>query len=99
VEELNFHRFLFLSLVRSFVQGLRFRRVGLFTCGARYVSFSLHSFEISTLCILVNAEFYSSHKVSSVSNASFVINSVGRFRFGYISKNCYCLFILFLLFV
>jgi hypothetical protein len=39
VEELNFHRFLFLSLVRSLVRGHRFRRVGLLACGARYVSF------------------------------------------------------------
>ena len=86
MEELNFHRFLFLSLVRSFVQGLRFRRVGLFTCGARYVSFPLHTFEISTLCILVDVEFYSSRKLSSVSNASSVFVAFGvliRIHFEY----------------
>ncbi len=62
----------FLSLVRSLLQGgFCFRRV------ARYVSFPLHTFEISTLCILVDAKFYSSRKLSSVSNASSVFVAFG----------------------
>jgi len=84
-------------LVRHWLRDNRSRTAGLFFGVPRYVSVSIYTYEISTLCIPVGAEFYSSRKLSSVSNAPFVFITLGvldSYTFGYtLSLLTYFLFL------